>query len=86
MVVFFLAAFIAFSVLIFVVLEIALFVFITSSKSQIANQDSIFLTMVGLSAISGFIITSILFVKEAFFTYRPQSDQPLMTENDNAND
>ena len=82
----FLAALLAFTVLVFVIIEIGLFVFITASNYQFANHDTVFLTVCLLSLISGLIVTLILFTRESFFSPRPQTEKPLSTEKDNAND
>ena len=82
----FIAAFLAFTVLVFVIIEIALFVFVTSANYQFANNDAVFLVVFLLSVVSGLILTCILFLKESFLSPRLRMDRSQTTENDNVND
>src|SRR5258706_6616173 len=81
MVFFFTATFVAFSVLAFVMIEITLFLFVTISKYQIANDPDNagpFMVVCLLSLSLSLIVTTILFWKQSFLPprFHLKSDQP----------
>jgi hypothetical protein len=84
-VLFFIATFLTFAMITFVVIEIALFLFITIANYEFSNNDAVLLAVCILSLIGSLVVTSTFFLKQSSRLYI-KSDQPLITENDNTHD
>lgn len=82
---FFIAAFLTFAMLSYVLLEIALYLFVTMSNTKFTNNNLVLVVVAILSFIGSLAVTSTFFFRPSSRS-NVLSDEPLSRENNSTND